>query len=89
MCGKRGTQVHHRHPRQMGGSTTKWVNQPANLMLLCNACHRRIESERAWAYGRGLLLAHNQRALDVAVLTRHGWRYLDNDGGMREATPDE
>lgn len=50
------SQAHHRRPRGAGGSRRADTNTLANLLLVCEPCHRYIESHRRWAYGRGFLL---------------------------------
>lgn len=42
-------QIHHRLPRRMGGSKWPLINHPVNLVLLCGACHRQVESYRQQA----------------------------------------
>jgi len=37
VCGARAVDIHHIHPRGMGGSKTKDVIE--NLMALCRSCH--------------------------------------------------
>ena len=39
-CGKVGTEIHHRVPKRMGGTTH--VYGPDELALLCQGCHDRI-----------------------------------------------
>ena len=51
-----GGEVHHRRPRQMGGSRRADTNQPANLVMLCDFCHHDIESHREDAYQDGWLV---------------------------------
>ena len=39
-CGGKGTQLHHAVFRSQGGQHT-----PENLILLCNACHKKAHSD--------------------------------------------
>lgn len=41
VCGLKAVDIHHIHPRGMGGSKSKDV--PENLMALCRHCHNRAE----------------------------------------------
>lgn len=49
-------QIHHRAPRQMGGSKAAWVNYPSNGISLCVSCHRLVERERSWAESQGYIV---------------------------------
>lgn len=82
----RGSQwaVHHRRPRGMGGSRELWVNQPANLVALCQACHEWVESHRGDARDLGWLVSRNAvyKSEDVPVTYWDGLTYrLDDMGG--------
>ena len=46
-------QIQHRRARGMGGSTAEDVNSPANLVLLCEACHRHVEAHPEGALATG------------------------------------
>ena len=48
-------QVHHRKPRQMGGTSRPEINDASNLVLLCQLCHDDVESHRTDAYEAGWL----------------------------------
>lgn len=52
--------VHHRRPRQMGGSKASWINDHENLLALCGSgttgCHGYVESRRSDAYEFGWLV---------------------------------
>lgn len=52
--------IHHRQPRQMGGTSRPEINDPVNLALLCGSattgCHGYIESHRTEAYEMGWLV---------------------------------
>lgn len=101
-CGKpldrsqRGTQysIHHRSPRGMGGRREEWVNQPANLLLLCGSgvtgCHGWVETNRSEAMDTGWIVGRNWRvtATEVAVLHAiHGMVHLTDDGGYTKEPP--
>lgn len=74
----------------MGGTTISYLNRPANLITLCSSCHRRIESERAWAYGNGLLLpSGGPRPYQRPIRRGDGWVLLDDDGGMTPTTMED
>lgn len=92
-CGThRGANLHHRRPRQMGGSTDPATNTASNLLLLCGSgttgCHGWIESHRAIAYQHGWLLRSWQIPLDTPVrIHDRGPVLLDDIGGMTPALP--
>jgi 5-methylcytosine-specific restriction endonuclease McrA len=48
---KAGDVIHHRKLRSQGGT-----NALANLMLLCDACHRYVHGHPAMSYAAGYLL---------------------------------
>lgn len=82
--------VHHRRPRGAGGSSLAWVNQPANLLILCghattpDSCHQWTESNRADATAAGWLIPLNAKykAVDMPLFHyRFGYCRLTNDGG--------
>jgi hypothetical protein len=79
--------VQHRLARKGGGTNRPWVNRPPNLITVCGhgtaGCHGRIESERIWAEGHGLIvregvLTPERWPLDHAM---HGLVWLLDDGG--------
>lgn len=75
-------EVHHRQPRQMGGTSRPETNLPSNLLLLCAPrCHSEVESSRQISYERGWLVraAHNPATAPVFIAGR-GWTYLRADG---------
>jgi 5-methylcytosine-specific restriction protein A len=78
--------LHHRKARGMGGSRAKWINLPANLMLVCGSgttgCHGKIESYRERSFDAGWLLRWGEDAEVKPFVDGHGdWWRLDNDGG--------
>lgn len=69
------TQVHHRWPRGMGGTSEAFVGRPSNGVLLHAECHTYIEAHRDEAIGKGFLIVHGiekPRAVPIehAVLGR-------------------
>lgn len=80
--------VHHRSPRGAGGRREAWVNQPANLVVLCGSattpgsCHRWVENNRAEAIDTGWLVSRIGQAIseDIAILHyHHGYGHLTDD----------
>lgn len=85
-----GGQIHHRKPRSMGGTKDPAINDPANLVLVCNDCHGHIESYREQSYELGWLLSYGQDPTQIPVL-RFGrtWEVTDGTGWTRVSTPKE
>ncbi len=84
--------VHHRRPRQMGGSRWAGINLPSNLLIACGSgtslCHGTIESNRSGAVAAGWLVLSNSDSASVAVLVRRErWVYLTNDGEYSDHPP--
>ena len=83
-------QLHHRRPRQHGGSRRPDTNRASNALWLCSTldhgldCHGYIESERTNSYAHGWLLRQNQSPPAVKVFRRSVWVLLDDDGGVQE-----
>jgi hypothetical protein len=83
--------VQHRRPAKSGGDTRPESHQAGNLVLLHGSgtthCHGRVESERTWAEGRGLLVREPKAPalMPVLHLVHNGWVLLDN-AGRREQT---
>lgn len=78
--------VHHRRPRQMGGTRRPETDSPANLLAVCGSgttgCHGWIESNRTSAYDAGLLLHQAAEPTCEPVLRLGVAVYLTNDGGI-------
>jgi hypothetical protein len=84
-CGKqRGTEIHHRRPRGMGGTRRESSNTASNGLLLCGDCHRWAESDRAEALLYGVLLLQIQNPLKSSVKYRGQYVYLDDRGNLLE-----
>lgn len=83
-CGRstkwEGSEVHHRLPRRMGGTSLVAINSPANLINLCKPCHAAIESDRTVAYRNGWLLHAVDDPSQRIIRMYDGWHYLADDG---------
>lgn len=74
-------QAHHRAPRKMGGTSRAWINQAANVILLCQACHEHVERNRSWAYRHGFLIRMgDDEADEIPITLPSGTYWLTNDG---------
>lgn len=74
-CGRKREEVHHRYRRGMGGSTNPLIHNPANLICLCQHCHRAAESNRTLAREiEGHCIPTLEQAPVTPVLTLTGWR---------------
>lgn len=89
----RGWSLHHRRPRGSGGTSLKWVNLPANLILLCGSgttgCHGWVESHRADSRKLGFLVSLNGTEAASHVPIHHagyGLVLLDDLGGVHDQT---
>ena len=85
-----GSQVHHRHPRKVGGARRNpWINLPGNLLNLCPGCHEWIEHHREDARDCGWLVPMGATiSRDAPMLhALHGWVYLTDDGGYTPTQP--
>jgi 5-methylcytosine-specific restriction enzyme A len=51
-----GLQVHHRRPRQAGGTADPLAASVSNALVLCHVCHAWVESHRTAATARGWLV---------------------------------
>lgn len=81
--------LHHRRPAGMGGDRRPETHSPANLVLLHGhgtaGCHHEVETHRADAINRGLLLHRSDNPADRLIEHAvHGWTYLTVDGGLSE-----
>lgn len=82
-----GQQIHHRRPRRMGGDPRPETDMPGNLIHASHVCHQqRIESNRTWAYSKGLLVPDHKMPAEVPVVWRprrwgdRPWVLLDDVG---------
>lgn len=78
-CGTIGHQIHHRKPRQMGGTRDAAINNPANLVLLSNECHSHVESHRKAAYDEGWLVHRRDDPETVPLIDLFGQRFWLTD----------
>ena len=84
-CGvERGTEIHHRRPRAMGGTNQASTNEASNGLLLCAADHRWAESHRTDALLAGVLLLQIQNPRRSAVKYRGSYLFLDDLGNLLE-----
>ena len=79
----RATNVHHRLPRGMGG-TTRNIHTAEWLLHLCGSgttgCHGMIERDRERAYSNGWLLRQHEDAASTHVRIFGAIVYLTPDG---------
>lgn len=89
--GRREPSIHHRQPRGMGGTSNPAVHDLTNLLLMCAGtsrrlagvlgCHGQLESHRAAAEHRGLIVRHPTDPATVPVTLHSGRRVsLDPTG---------
>lgn len=75
-CGRNltweGGQIHHRKPRQMGGTRDQKTNSMENLVFICSGCHSEIESNRDDSYRDGWLVHSWDDPARVALLAYDG-----------------
>ena len=77
--------VHHRRPRQMGGTKVGWINTSPNLLVICgtgnSGCHGLIESYRKSSYEHGWLLhpGWSPEETPFADLHANWWLLMGND----------
>ena len=76
--------IHHRGPRQLGGSKASYINEAVNLLALCGSgttgCHGEVESNRARAYELGLLVHRGYYPENVPYFDKMGhWWLLHED----------
>ncbi len=65
----------------MGSSSRGSTNLPSNLVFLCGACHREVESDRAQAMIEGYIVTQSTEPATVPILSRGQWFMLDDMGG--------
>lgn len=80
--GAAAEHLHHRRPRQRGGSRRPDTNMPSNSLAACAACHAWIESDRSAAYDNGWLVHQGESPSETPVLYRGALVLLDDLGGV-------
>lgn len=85
--------IHHRRPRQMGGTRWHGASLPSNLLLACGSgttgCHGVLESHRAGAVAAGwLVLSRTDPATVACLITRNRWLYLADDASYSLHPPE-
>lgn len=82
--------VHHRKPKQMGGSDSGTTYGLANLVSLCRNCHSWAHENPIAAMDLGLLLSQSVEPEEEPVLVRGRERWFTYLGGVehgrKEAT---
>lgn len=90
-CGYTATDIHHRRPRGMGGTTRPDSNIVSNGIAVCRHCHMWCESERNWARDNGFLVRLDADPAGSPIWWRCGrnvdgvklWRLLLDNGEMQ------
>lgn len=78
--------IHHRRPRQAGGSRKPDTNAPQNLVLLCPPCHHWVETHRAAARSTGWLVpGWADPAVTPLFYKRQRYALLTPDGTLTRA----
>lgn len=86
LCGKEtGLTIHHRRPRQMGGTSRPDIHWPSNLLAVCGSgttgCHGHIESQRERSYHYGWLVRTGFSSEETPFCDMKGrWFLLLDDG---------
>ena len=83
-CGKPASDIHHRQPRQRGGTRREHIHSAVNCVSLCRLCHDDVERHREQAYADGWLVHSWDDPRDVPWLS-HLYRQLvwpDYAGGL-------
>lgn len=77
-----GLQIHHRRPRQAGGTSDPAARRASNALLLCHQCHRWVESNRAASLRCGWLVPAEIDPVTVPALVYElrGRAVLTEDG---------
>lgn len=66
----------------MGGSKAADTNTASNCVLLCERCHRFIESYRHEFTQTGWLVKQGKNPAEVPIWMHQQWVYLDNEGNI-------
>src|SRR5215207_9270908 len=83
------SSLHHRIPRQMGGSKSSAgsavVDRVAGLVRICGTgttgCHGTVESYRAEAYETGWLVHRNEDPSSIPLMRLDGTEFFLTDEG--------
>lgn len=73
-------QIHHRRPRGMGGSKDAKTNTAANGVLVCDKCHRFIESYRKEHQNIGWLVNQGKNPAEIPIWMHKAWLLLTEEG---------
>jgi 5-methylcytosine-specific restriction enzyme A len=82
-CGRPATDVHHRRPKGMGGTSDLYIRLGlANLVCLCRQCHDYIHAHPEEGYRTGFLVHSWDDPADVSLMLKSGTHYvrLRSDG---------
>ncbi|MDI3409280.1 HNH endonuclease [Streptomyces cavernicola] len=77
--------IHHRVNRGMGGAREPWINQPHNLLLVCEPCNGWFEDNPRESYEAGWKVRRPQLPDEVEVLYTDGRVYRLGADGVRAA----
>lgn len=83
-CGHAGTEVHHRRPKGLGGTSVNPHTMP-RMVLLCTPCHQWVHAHPALAYPTGLLIRQSEPDSDeqIPITDLHGRTvFLTDDGSV-------
>lgn len=74
--------VHHRRVRGLGGSSDPEINTGlANLVGLCDQCHREVHASPEESYETGFLVRMGMSPENIPLLVTPDFTvFLDNDG---------
>ena len=84
-CQADATDIHHRTPRGMGGSSDPETNYGlANLVSLCRSCHDHVHANPAESYENGFLVRSWDDPRDCPVMLANETIviYLAADGNI-------
>lgn len=87
LCGgtlNSGMSIHHRKPRQMGGTKNPYINDPVNLLAICGSgttgCHGWVETHRTDGYECGWLVRTGFNPEEIPIRDFNGnWFLLQDD----------
>lgn len=89
-CGARGTNVHHRQSKGMGGSNRPWTDRPENLVTICgqgntSGCHGWVSQSftEAEQLGWAIRRSASERPSEVPLTDLQGRQFfLTEEGGL-------